>query len=78
MLRVGDREIWREQAFFEDYKRFPEVVELLMARHGTRLKDVVPTGAASFFLWGDRLAAAEVRGREGAGASGVRGEEGAR
>ena len=60
MLRVGDREIWRERAFFEDYKRFPEVVDLLMARYGTRLKDVVPTGAASFFRWGDSLAAGAV------------------
>ncbi len=74
VLRCGERELWREPAGFKDYRRFEEVVALLMAKYGTRLKDVVPSGAATFFLWGDRLSAgrviAEARERVQAAAEG--------
>lgn len=53
ILRHGDREIWRELAYWEGYTRFAEVFEILRARYGTRLAEVRPTKASGLYLWGD-------------------------
>ncbi|MEB3982515.1 hypothetical protein OQ968_14725 [Mycobacterium sp. 663a-19] len=54
ILRHGEREIWREIAYWEGIERFAEVVELLRARYGSRLVEVCPTPASEAYLWGDR------------------------
>jgi hypothetical protein len=54
ILRRGDREIWRETAFWEGIGRFAEVVEILRVRYGSRLVEVRPTPASEPALWGDK------------------------
>jgi hypothetical protein len=46
VLRHGDREIWREPAYYESYQRFAEVYEILRERYGPRLAEVRPTPAS--------------------------------
>ncbi len=57
MLRHGDREIWRELAYYEGYQRFAAVFELLRERYGSRLAEVRPTPASEVYLYGDKLSA---------------------
>jgi len=57
VLRHGDREIWREIAYYEGYERFKEVFEILLARYGSRLVEVRPTRASEIYLYGDKLSA---------------------
>jgi DNA-directed RNA polymerase subunit RPC12/RpoP len=54
ILRHGEREIWREMAYWEGIGRFIEVVEILRARYGLRLVEVRPTPASEASLWGDK------------------------
>jgi hypothetical protein len=57
VLRHGDREIWRELAYYEGYQRFAAVFELLRQRYGSRLTEVRPTPASEMYLYGDKLSA---------------------
>ena len=57
VLRHGERELWREPAFYEGYMRFIEVVTILVQKYGARLRDVVPAEDSEFFLYGDKIAA---------------------
>lgn len=57
VLRHGDREIWRELAYYEGYERFAAVFELLRERYGSRLAEVRPTSASEVYLYGDKLSA---------------------
>src|SRR4051812_7680742 len=57
VLRHGDREIWRELAYYEGYQRFAAVFELLRERYGSRLAEVRPTPASEVYLYGDKLSA---------------------
>ena len=59
IIRYGDRELWRELALYEGYKRFIEVLSILKSRYGLRLVDVVPTERSKLYLYGDRLSAPE-------------------
>jgi hypothetical protein len=54
VLRHGDEEIWRELAYYEGYRRFAEVFEILRARYGSRLAEVRPTPASGLYLYGDK------------------------
>lgn len=54
VIRHGDREVWRERACYECAERFVEVLDILKRKYGSRLTDVVPTGASETFLYGDR------------------------
>jgi hypothetical protein len=47
--------IWRERAFFEDWPRFAEIEEILLAKYGARLQTLGCTGEARFNLVGDSL-----------------------
>ena len=57
VLRCDGTEIWRELAYFEGYKRFASVFEILLKRYGTRLAEVRPTRASWTYLYGDALSA---------------------
>jgi hypothetical protein len=56
LIRQGERVIFREPAIWEGYERFEKVAEILRARYGPALRDLVPTGASEMYLYGDRLA----------------------
>ncbi len=55
VIRVGDAEVWRELAFFNNLRRFEEIKKLLKAKYGTRFKSLTPTGASMEWLSGDNL-----------------------
>jgi hypothetical protein len=54
LLMSGDKVVFREPALFEGYERFIEVAEILRARYGTALRDLVPTKGSEIYLYGDR------------------------
>jgi hypothetical protein len=53
VIRLGDVEIWRELAFFDNIPRFNEVKELLRKKYGNRFKMLKPTEASQEWLCGD-------------------------
>jgi len=55
VIRVGDAEVWRELAFFNNLRRFEEIKGLLKAKYGPRFKGLTPTGASMEWLSGDNL-----------------------
>jgi hypothetical protein len=55
VIRVGDAEVWRELAFFNNMQRFEEVKEVLKAKYGTRFKSLTPTPASIEWLSGDNF-----------------------
>jgi hypothetical protein len=55
--RSCDQEIWRELAYYEGYRRFAAVFEILRERYGSRLAEVRPTPASELYLYGDKLSA---------------------
>ena len=57
VLRHGDAAIWRELAFWEGYKRFAEVFQIVRERYGKRLREVRATPASALYLYGDSLSA---------------------
>jgi hypothetical protein len=59
LIRLGDRQIFAEPAFYEGYKRFMEVAEVLKAKYGNALQDLVPTDKSRMFLYGDKLSAVD-------------------
>jgi len=59
LIKYGEVIIFSEPARWEEYERFAEVTEILKARYGNRLKDLVPTPRSEDWLWGDKLSASE-------------------
>lgn len=59
LIRLGDRQIFAEPAFYEGYKRFMEVAGILKAKYGNALQDLVPTDKSRMFLYGDKLSAVD-------------------
>ncbi len=55
VLRLGDREVWREPVRYEAVWRFDEVLALLREKYGARLRDLLPTPASEYHLYGDKL-----------------------
>lgn len=55
LIRLGERRIFAEPAFYEGYDRFMAVAEILKAKYGDALKDLVPTDESRMYLYGDRL-----------------------
>ena len=60
LILADGREIWREKSWFENYRRFGEVAEILQRKYGTGLRDLVPTRRSEMDLWGDKLAAPSI------------------
>jgi hypothetical protein len=53
IIKLGDTEIWRELAFFDNIPRFHQVKELLRKKYGSRFKMLKPTEASQEWLCGD-------------------------
>ena len=53
-IRLGDRLIWREWAFWENGARFGEIEDLLKQKYGKRFKSLSPTPRSEMWLWGDK------------------------
>jgi hypothetical protein len=49
IIRVGEREIWRELAFWDNILRFNEIKDLLKQKYGTRFKSLTPTDGSWTF-----------------------------
>jgi DNA-directed RNA polymerase subunit RPC12/RpoP len=59
LIKYGERVIWRETGFYENYERFAEMVALLKQKYGNRLQDLVPTRKSQLYLYGDSLSASD-------------------
>ena len=57
LIKHGETVIFSEPARYEEYERFAEVADILKARYGHRLKDLVPTLASEYWLYGDKYTA---------------------
>ena len=57
LIKHGETVIFSEPARYEEYERFAEVADILKARYGYRLKDLVPTLASEYWLYGDKYRA---------------------
>jgi hypothetical protein len=55
IIRVGEVEVWRELAFFDNILRFNEIKDLLKRKYGTRFKSLTPTDGSLDFLTGDHF-----------------------
>jgi hypothetical protein len=53
IIQMGNVEIWRELAFFENIDRFNEVKELLRRKYGPRFKALTPSRESLEWLCGD-------------------------
>jgi len=51
-IRVGDRLIWRELAFWENGTRLGEIENLLKQKY--QFKSLTPTPGSKMWLWGDK------------------------
>jgi len=57
LLMHGADVIFSEPARWQAFERFSEVAEILKAKYGHRLKDLVPTPRSEDWLYGDKLSA---------------------
>ncbi|MDA8417545.1 MAG: hypothetical protein M0Z90_00780 [Desulfobacteraceae bacterium] len=57
VIRLGDREVWREPVRYESLWRYEQVLALLRTKYGARLRDLAPTPASEYHLYGDQTAA---------------------
>lgn len=55
VIRAGDRVIWREPSWYENYHRFCEVASILWRKYGVGLQDLEPSAASELDLYGDSL-----------------------
>ncbi len=55
LIKHGDKVIFEEPAIYEGYERFIDVAEILRARYGPALRDLIPTEGSQMYLYGDRL-----------------------
>jgi hypothetical protein len=53
-IRIGDRLIWRELAFWENLDRFSAIDGLLKLKYGARFKSLTPTEGSKMWLYGDK------------------------
>jgi len=53
IIKIGEMEVWRELAFWDNMARFNEIKDLLKQRYGTRFKSLTPTDGSLDFLTGD-------------------------
>ncbi len=57
VIRFCDQVIWREPVRYEGYWRYEEIVDLLLEKYGTRLRDLEPTERSWMDLYGDKMGA---------------------
>lgn len=65
IIRHGEREVWRETAFWESGDRFAQVFTILRRRYGWRLVSLTPTGRSMGDLGGDHFTRDYRRAAEG-------------
>lgn len=53
LIKHGDNVVFAEPALYEGYERFIEVAEILRARYGAALGDLIPAPASELYLYGD-------------------------
>src|SRR5438034_3417494 len=53
LIKCGEKIIVSEPALCEGYDRFVEVAEILRARYGAALCDLMPTAVSELYLYGD-------------------------
>jgi hypothetical protein len=54
-IRLGDRLIWRELAFWENVPRFCKIEDLLKQKYGTQFKSLTATPGSMLWLRGDKF-----------------------
>jgi hypothetical protein len=54
-IRLGERELWRELAFWSNVRRFEEVKGLLKQKYRARFRGLTPTDNSLEWLTGDNL-----------------------
>lgn len=54
VIRLGDRQVWREPVRYESLWRYKEILALLQEKYGSRLRDLEPTPASENHLYGDK------------------------
>jgi len=52
-LKLGERVIFQEPGIYEGFRRFIEIAEILKAKYGAALQDLIPTPHSSYMLYGD-------------------------
>ncbi len=60
VIKHGEREIWRELACYEGFRRYEEIVDILKKKYGPRLADVAPTEVSKTYLYGDKFLSIDV------------------
>lgn len=55
VIRLADREVWREPVRYEALWRYREVLALLQEKYGPRVRDLEPTNGSWYCLLGDDL-----------------------
>lgn len=65
VIRHGDRELWREVAYWEGGDRFAAVFTILRRRYGRRLIRLTPTPGSKGYLGGDHFTHAYRRAEQG-------------
>lgn len=53
VIRWGEVELWRELAVYGGGERFKEIAEIVVARYGDRVVDLVPSPASEMYLYDD-------------------------
>jgi hypothetical protein len=53
LIKCGEKIIFAEPALWEGYERFVEIAEILRARYGAALCDLMPTAVSELYLYGD-------------------------
>jgi hypothetical protein len=53
IIKIGEMEVWRELAFWDNILRFNEIKDLLKQKYGTRFKSLTPTDGSLDWLTGD-------------------------
>jgi hypothetical protein len=61
VIRLGEREIWREPARWEGYERFDAVKAILKERYGSRFRSLTPTERSTLYLYGDGMHGYDLR-----------------
>jgi hypothetical protein len=57
-IRLGNVEVWKELAFFNNVRRFEQMKELFKLRYGSRFKSLTPTDDSIEWLTGDKFGVA--------------------
>ena len=59
LIKYGERVIWSEPSFYENYKRFATVAALLKKKYGDSLQDFIPTRKSWLYLYGDSMSSVD-------------------